>query len=53
MAGMDRAVVIASAVMFAAALIALFTIKDRVVNAVVPVPVEEDEVYAIGAEAAD
>ncbi|MGD9890397.1 MAG: MFS transporter [Dehalococcoidia bacterium] len=46
MAGMDRAVIVATAAMVAAAIIALFTIKDRVVSGVAPVVVEEEEEVA-------
>jgi EmrB/QacA subfamily drug resistance transporter len=53
MAGMDRAVLLGAAVMFAAAFIALVTVKDRVVNAVQPAPAlvdEEREEFGIAAD---
>jgi EmrB/QacA subfamily drug resistance transporter len=43
MAGMDRAVIVATAAMVTAAIIALFTIKDSVVSGATPVVVEEEE----------
>jgi hypothetical protein len=54
MAGMDRAVIVATATMVVAALIALLTIKDRVVSGLAPVVVEdEEEAPALLAGAAD
>ncbi|MGH2602507.1 MAG: MFS transporter, partial [Dehalococcoidia bacterium] len=52
MAGMDRAVIIAAAVMAVTAVLAYFLIDDRVVNSTVPVAVEDEEpvgVLALGA----
>jgi DHA2 family multidrug resistance protein-like MFS transporter len=53
-AGMDRAVIIAAGVMFAAALLALVTIKDRVVNAVqLGATADDEQPEELGAIAAD
>ena len=49
MAGMDRAVIVATGAMVAAAIIALFTIKDRVVSGAEPVVVEDAEEEAVPA----